>query len=124
MRIVSLALTVALFSAGAALAADPPPGVEPAFGNTIVSTYPDGRTAKAWLHPDGTYTGQGRRGGRSSGRWAIKGDRVCMRQSRPIPFPKSFCTPLITGAVGTRWPAKAVSGEVVMMSLVEGQGER
>lgn len=99
-------------------------GIEPAFGNTIVSTYPDGRTARAWLRPDGTYVGQGRRGGRSSGRWTVKGDRVCMRQSRPIPFPTPYCTPLVSGAVGTRWSAKAVTGESVMMSLVAGQGDR
>jgi hypothetical protein len=99
-------------------------GVEPAFGNTIVSTYPDGRVAKAWLRPDGSYVGEGRRGGRSSGRWTVKGDRVCMRQSRPIPIPKTYCTALISGAVGTRWSAKAVTGETVMMSLVAGQGER
>ena len=65
-------------------------GVEPAFGNTIVSTYPDGRTAKVWLQPDGAYLGQGRRGGRSSGRWTLDGDRICLRQSRPFPFPKAL----------------------------------
>ena len=27
-----------------------PSPVQPAFGNTIVSTYPDGRKAKLWLH--------------------------------------------------------------------------
>ena len=112
--------TALAFSALFLAAAAPPGGVDPAFGNTIVSTYPDGRTAKAWLQPDGTYVGVGRRGGRSSGRWTVKGDKVCMRQSRPIPFPKSYCTPLIAGGVGTSWPAKAVTGEAVTMTLVAG----
>ncbi len=36
--------------------------LEPAFANTIVSTYPDGRTAKLWLERDGAYRGQSRKG--------------------------------------------------------------
>jgi hypothetical protein len=63
-------LTPALLLTATVLTAAPAPaaGVAPAFGNTIVSTYPDGRTAKAWLQSDGTYLGEGRRGGRTSGK--------------------------------------------------------
>ena len=47
--------------------------LEPAFANTIVSPYPDGRQAKAWLNRDGSYRGQGRSGRITGGKWTIKG---------------------------------------------------
>ncbi len=107
-------------------AVDEPPSAEPtglqaAFGGTIVSTYPDGRTALLWLEPDGAYRGQGRRGGRSSGRWKLKDGRMCLRQSRPLPIPKSFCTAMVEGGVGTTWAARAVTGEPVRVELRAGR---
>lgn len=97
-------------------------GLQAAFGNTIVSTYPDGRQAKLWLEADGTYKAAGRRGKPSSGRWNVKGEQICLRQSRPFPAPKSYCTPLVDGAVGTRWSGKAVTGEPVKLELAPGRG--
>src|SRR5207249_1593703 len=61
--------------------------VSAAFGNTIVSTYPDGRTAELWLHPDGGYDAMGRRKDPSSGHWKVKGEKVCLKQKKPIPVP-------------------------------------
>lgn len=93
----------------------------PAFGNTLVSTYPDGRTAKTWLTEDGRYEGQGRRGGASSGVWRVRDGRVCLTQRRPIPFPRAFCTPIVRGDVGSRWTARAVTSETVQMELRAGR---
>jgi hypothetical protein len=93
----------------------------PAFGNTLVSTYPDGRTARTWLSADGRYEGQGRRGGASSGVWRVRDGRICLTQRRPIPFPRAFCTPIVKGEVGTRWTARAVTGETVQMELRAGR---
>ncbi len=101
-------------------AADAPPDVKPAFGNTILSTYPDGRTAELWLQPSGVYTAAGRRDDPSSGRWRLKGAKLCLKQSRPFPSPFSYCTPIPTGGLNSRWTAKAVSGEVIQVRLVEG----
>jgi hypothetical protein len=99
-----------------------PAAVPPvAFTGTVVSTYPDGRTAKLWLEPGGTYRGQGRRGGLSRGSWKVEGDRICLRQSRPFPYPKSYCTRMVDGGVGTTWQGKAVTGEDVTMTLVAGR---
>ena len=95
--------------------------LEPAFENTLVSTYPDGRTAKAWLNRDGSYRGQSRRGVAMAGRWSIKGEMVCFKQSRPFPAPVSWCTPLHKGGVGTAWSAKAVTGEPIRVQLVQGR---
>ncbi|MGZ9099559.1 MAG: hypothetical protein ACXW3O_07645, partial [Brevundimonas sp.] len=66
---------VALVIAGASSALAQASSLEPAFGNTIVSTHPDGRQARLWLSADHTFRAQGRRGNRSSGVWRVRGDR-------------------------------------------------
>ena len=96
--------------------------VAAAFGNTIVSTYPDGRIAKLWLKADGAYEAQGRRGGMSSGRWTVKGDKICMKQGRPIAIPFSYCTPIVHAATGESWSAKAVTGEPIRVTVIKGGG--
>jgi hypothetical protein len=92
-----------------------------AFGNTVVSTYPDGRTALLWLHSDGTYTAKGRRRTDSSGRWTMKAQQVCLKQSKPIPMPMAFCSVIPENAVGASWSAKAVTGEIVKVKIVRGK---
>lgn len=65
-------------------------GVAAAFGNTIVSIDPDGRSRTIWLQPDGTWTGKSRRGLALAGKWTLKGDKVCLSQSKP-PLFGSLC---------------------------------
>jgi hypothetical protein len=91
-----------------------------AFGNTIVSTYPDGRKAQLWLKADGSYTGRGRYGEACSGKWNIRGHKLCLRQSTPFPAPIRFCTPIPQDALRTSWTAKAVTGEMIRVDLVQG----
>ncbi len=93
------------------------------FGNTIVSTYPDGRKAELWLHPDGSYDAEGRKRDRSDGHWKVKGEKLCLKQSHPLAFPFSYCTQLMQGEVGTRWEGKAVTGEPIRIQLVRGKVE-
>lgn len=117
---------LAVIAAAAFLAAPPAfavatPALEPAFRNTIVSTYPDGRTALLWLNPDGTYRAQGRRRTPSSGRWMLKGEEICLKQLRPFRAPMSFCTPVKAGGVGTAWMGKAVTGERIRVQVVAGR---
>jgi hypothetical protein len=61
------------------------------FGNTVMSLYDDGQSQKIWMKPDGTWTGKSRRGVDLSGRWTMKGDKVCLRQTQPPTLPISFC---------------------------------
>ena len=119
IRLAPLAI-VPLLLAAPATASDKSV-LEPAFSNTIVSTYPDGRKAKLWLNRDGSYRAQGRRGKPSSGRWTLKGERICLKQSRPVPGPFSYCTDIRRGGVGTTWPGKAVTGERIQISVVKGR---
>ena len=94
--------------------------VQAAFGNTIVSTYPDGRTGELWLQSDGSYKAEGRRHDGSSGHWKLKDDKICLKQSHPIPVPFSYCTSVPPGGVGASWTGKAVTGEAIRIKLVHG----
>jgi hypothetical protein len=98
-----------------------PASLETAFSNTIRSTYPDGRTAYLWLSRDGSYKAMGRRKDRSDGHWSYKGGKVCLKQAHPMAVPFSFCTGLHEGGIGTRWSAKAVSGEPIQVQVVAGR---
>ena len=117
IRSASIGLLLA-FAASQAMAAG---GVEAAFGNTIVSTYPDGRQSHLWLAKDGTYTAEGRKHDPSNGTWKLKGDQICLRQKKPATLPISYCTAVPSGGVGSTWSAKAVTGEAIKVKLVAGK---
>ena len=117
-RLPLLALPVLLVTLAAA-SAPPPPIIQKAFGNTIVSTYPDHRKAMLWLDPSGSYTAQGRRGDRSNGHWRVDGRKLCLKQDHPASLPfMRYCTPIPTTE---RWTAKAVTGETIQVRLVKGR---
>jgi hypothetical protein len=116
IRVVTVA-GVAL-AASLCIAADSS-SVSAAFGNTIVSTYPDSRTAEIWLKADGTYTGEGRRHDMSSGRWNVGGEQICFHQRRPIPF-GSYCTVIPSAGMGQSWRSKAPTGEPTTVKVVSG----
>lgn len=116
VKYAALALTLAL--ATPALAAPP---VEAAFGNTVVTTFPDGRTQLLWLNRDGAYTAKGRRRQDSSGRWTIKGDELCLKQLKPFPAPIVFCTPVPHNAATATWTGKAVNGQPITLKVVRGK---
>jgi hypothetical protein len=117
-KYLALALLAAFVTASTAVcAAEPSAAIAKAFGNTIVSTYADGRTAVLWLSPDGTYRGLSRKRKPSSGTWRLSGERVCLRQAAPKKIFLSFCTPV---PAGEAWSAKATNGEMVRLRLVSG----
>jgi hypothetical protein len=109
LRILGLIGGVALIAAAAA----PSAALQKAFTGTIVSTYPDGRTAELWMNPDGTYTSMGRRHDRHSGHWSLKGDKVCFRRGL-----FGYCTPMPTGAAFT---TRAITGETIQVRLTPGR---
>ncbi|MDP3852582.1 hypothetical protein [Phenylobacterium sp.] len=119
-RILGLLLALAIPTAASAASGARSP-VEAAFGNTVVSTYPDGRTGLLWLKRDGTYTAKGRRRTDSIGRWTMRGPRVCLKQARPVRVPMSYCTLIPKNAVGAVWDAKAVTGEAIRVKIVRGR---
>jgi hypothetical protein len=114
-------MTIALILA-AAVAAAPAEQLAAAFDNTIVSTYPSGRSARLWLAQDGTYTARGAKGAASSGVWSMKGARLCLKQKKPYAAPVTYCSPVPQGAkVGSAWDAKSLKGEPLRNRIVEGR---
>ena len=110
----------ALAVAGSALA-DTQASVARAFGNTIVSTYPDGRKSEIWLKADGSYTGLGRKkNDPSSGRWRVKNDKICFKQGEPKTVPISVCIKVPESGLEKGFPNKAVTGEMTTVTLVHG----
>jgi hypothetical protein len=118
---LALSATAILLTAITPAAAASP--VDAAFGNTIMSTYPDGRTAELWLHPDGSYTAEGRKGDPSNGHWSTKGEKLCLKQSKPVPTLISFCQAVPANGLRDGWTSKAVSGEKIAIKLVHGRAK-
>ncbi len=117
---ISLVLALAA-AAGPSLADDGSSLIAAAFGNTIISTYPNGLTAKLWLQPGGVYTALGRYHEPSNGHWKVKDGRLCLKQAHPFAFGYVYCTGLSRFSSGGRWTARAVTGETLQIRLVRGQ---
>lgn len=100
----------------------PPTGVSAAFGNTILTIDPDGRSRKIWLQPDGRWTGLSRRGLALAGTWKVKGDKVCLSQSKPRLI-GSMCEAFPT-APGASVQVKDPTGKMVRIELVQGRVEK
>ena len=120
--IVRLTLAGFLAAAAAASHAADTAKVAAAFGNTVVSTDPDGRSRKIWLQPDGSWTGLSRRGLALAGKWTVKGEKVCLSQSKPRLF-GSMCEVFPSDPkVGV--DAKDPTGTPIHLKLVKGHVEK
>jgi hypothetical protein len=120
-RLVLPLAAAAALAAPMAHAADDAAQVKPAFGNTVLSVYPDGRSQKIWMHPDGTWDGQSRRGTPLAGKWSVKADKVCLKQSQPPTLPVAYCAKFPDNTyVGVSWPGKDMSGTPIQLKVVKG----
>ena len=120
MMLLLAALIAAPLAAplSAQAAAAPSAHVKAAFGNTVLTIDPDGRSRKIWLKPDGTWTGLSRRGLDLAGKWKVDGEKVCLSQSKPALF-GSMCQVFPTDPeVGVE--AKDPTGTVIHLKLVKG----
>lgn len=118
--LLSAALGLSLSALGVQ-AAEPSAEIAAAFGNTVMSVYPDGRSQKIWMQPDGTWTGHSRRGNPLAGKWTVKDEKVCLHQSSPF-LPGSFCQTFPSD------PAKGIdskdlTGTPIHLKLVKGHVE-
>ena len=95
------------------------PDIRQAFGNTIQSTYPDGRQAEVYLQEGGAYQSTGRRGQHTSGVWRMRGNRLCLNQRQPFAGPFGYCTS-IPERTDAEWSARAPTGENIRVHLVRG----
>lgn len=92
-----------------------------AFGNTVLSRYPDGGWVKHWFNPDGSYNAQFSDGRRLAARWSVQGERVCLTNMRPNMLIPRFCTTLIQADVGDTWHSRDPLGRRVQNVLVAGR---
>jgi len=115
------ALLATGFASGLARAEPASSRIAATFGNTILSTYQDGRSQKIWINPDGTWTGLSRRGAPLAGKWTLKGDKACLRQSSPPTLPISFCQ-VIPSNTDNGIDAKDVIGRPIHLELIAGRG--
>ena len=111
-------LVVAALAAGKAEADEP--DLTLTFGSTIVSTHPDGRQAKLWIHSDHTYAALSRAGKSSGGSWKVKGQKLCLSQRRPFPGPFSYCKTIPLLTVGEAWSDTASNGDRVSNFIIRG----
>jgi hypothetical protein len=65
------------------------------------------------MNPSGTYTSEGRRHDRHSGRWTLKGDKVCFKRGI-----FGYCTQFPSD---TAFTTKAVTGETIQVRLEPGR---
>ena len=109
-------------ASGAAAHAADSSRIAPAFGNTVISVYPDGRSQKIWMHPDGSWDGKSRRGTPLAGAWLVKGEKVCVTQSQPKPpLPLSFCIPFPANPqLDVSWTSKDLAGTPIKLKIVKG----
>ncbi|HEX2817183.1 MAG TPA: hypothetical protein VHN39_12345 [Phenylobacterium sp.] len=105
-----------------ARAAPPAANVATAFGNTVVSIDPDGRSRKIWLQPDGSWTGLSRRGLALAGKWTVKGEKICMSQSKPRLF-GDLCQ-VFPSDPKTGIDTKDPTGTPIHLKLVKGHIEK
>jgi hypothetical protein len=93
-----------------------------AFGNTVLSRYPDGGWVKHWFDRDGTYSAEFSDGRRLAARWRIEGQRVCLNGIRPAFMMISrFCSPMIEASVGETWVSRDPLGRRVTNVLQRGR---
>ena len=84
-RVLSPTLIAVLaLTASAPVLAATASDLEPAFKGTVVTTYSSGRVAKLWLNRDGSYDGARTNGERTRGRWALKGEKLCLINSKVL----------------------------------------
>ena len=114
-------LAVAAVSAACLLASPVRADINDAFGNTVVSRYPDGGWVKHWFNPDGSYAAQFSDGRRLSARWSVRGERVCLSHIRPSMLIPRFCTEMIDADVGETWQSRDPLGRRVNNVLIAGR---
>ena len=115
---VALMMTMVL---GVALAGN----MEARYGNTVVSTYPDGTVVKFFYNKDGTLSVKGTMGGKTTeatGKWRPDGANICITLSANMGIfeaNKERCVPLNGDKVGDKWqvPTKDASGKDIKVDV-------
>ena len=94
-------------------------GMEGAYGNTIVTTMPDGTGGKTYVDPDGTYKAVNGTT-TSTGKWSVKKGLVCYSQMQPA-VAAPLCTMGARKKVGDKWKIFQGDGQAIRVEMVAGR---
>ncbi|RZJ40035.1 MAG: hypothetical protein EON87_18870 [Brevundimonas sp.] len=118
MRVLAAAIALAIGFASGPAKAD----MADAFGNTIVSHYPDGGWVKHFFERDGRYSALFSDGRRLTAQWQVEGSRVCLNGLRPrIMMISRYCSALVEADVGETWQSRDPLGRNVRNELLAGR---
>jgi hypothetical protein len=92
-----------------------------AFGNTIVSHYPNGQWVKHFFEPDGRYASEFSDGRQLSARWSREGDKICLTGFRPRQILPRFCSRMVEADIGQSWQARDPLGRTIRNELIAGR---
>lgn len=120
MKRILIAAAALALTAGVALADN----LAGYYGNTVISTGPDGKATKVKINKDGTYSSVLPDGKTTKGTWAWKDPTTaCFTQTDPAPAAGQgpACFPIDAHKVGDSWTGKTPDGKVeIKYSLVAG----
>ena len=126
MRKIALLGFSALVAAGFATAAFADTMAE-TYGNTVLATNDKGETTKLWFKADGTFAGEGAKGEKFTGKWAIKDGKYCSIADLPpnppanTPAPKESCGDYQGNhKVGDKWTQNDSMGKPVTVEIKAG----
>lgn len=118
---MSAIMAVLLFSSSGTHARAHSSDMEAAFGNTVLSHYPDGGWVRHWFERDGSYRASFSDGRSISGNWTREGDRLCLNDIRPRFLVSRFCSKFTQVRLGESWAARDPLGRRVRNELVRGR---
>jgi hypothetical protein len=121
MRVKQGFLIGGLALAGVLAASPVSADMSKAFGNTIISHYPNGQWVKHYFEPDGRYTSQFSDGRRLNARWTAESGKICLSGFRPRQILPRFCSRMVEADVGDTWQARDPLGRSIRNELVAGR---
>lgn len=120
MKRILAGVAIAAFTATLAFAADDP--MASRYGNTVVVKGADGKDTKLHYNQDGTMTVIQPDGAKGTGKWSMKGDKLCVTPDAGPTAGKEQCNPFTAGKkVGDSWDQTLADGSKVKISIVAGR---
>jgi opacity protein-like surface antigen len=117
MKRILLGLAAAVVLAATAIAADL---MATRYENTVTLTDATGVT-KIYYNKDGTLTTVLPNGQKGTGKWVVKGDKLCVTLDAGPSAGQETCTPLVERKVGDTWDVTLADGTKVKAALVKGR---
>jgi hypothetical protein len=120
MKRILAGVAVAVLSASLALASDDP--MASRYDNTVTVTNAKGEVTKIHYNKDGTLSVIQPDGTKGTGKWAMKGDKLCITPDQGPMAGKEQCSPFAAGKKeGDSWEQTLADGTKVKVAIVAGR---